>query len=198
MFEKLVIIDGKGHLLGRLASIVAKELLNGQRIVVVRTESILKSGSLFRNKVKFQEYLNLTSSHNPRKWLVHYRSPARIFWKTVRGMVPHKTPRGAAALGRLKVFEGVPAPYDTKKRKVVNEALKNLRMKNHRKFCLLGDLCTQVGWKHQTLVDRLEERRKKRAQSFHDNKVKKRNQKRAAEGLKDVKDIKQKLAVYGF
>jgi large subunit ribosomal protein L13Ae len=29
MFEKLVIIDGKGHLLGRLASIVAKELLNG-------------------------------------------------------------------------------------------------------------------------------------------------------------------------
>lgn len=100
--------------------------------------------------------------------------------------------------GRLKVFEGVPAPYDTKKRKVVNEALKNLRMKNHRKFCLLGDLCTQVGWKHQTLVDRLEERRKKRAQSFHDNKVKKRNQKRSAEGLKDVKDIKQKLAVYGF
>ena len=29
MFEKLVIIDGKGHLLGRLASIVAQELLNG-------------------------------------------------------------------------------------------------------------------------------------------------------------------------
>jgi large subunit ribosomal protein L13Ae len=29
MFEKLVIIDGKGHLIGRLASIVAKELLNG-------------------------------------------------------------------------------------------------------------------------------------------------------------------------
>jgi len=29
MFEKLVIVDGKGHLLGRLASVVAKELLNG-------------------------------------------------------------------------------------------------------------------------------------------------------------------------
>ncbi|MFN9907975.1 MAG: uL13 family ribosomal protein [bacterium] len=42
MFEKLVIIDGKGHLLGRLASIVAKELLSGQRIVVVRCELINK------------------------------------------------------------------------------------------------------------------------------------------------------------
>jgi large subunit ribosomal protein L13Ae len=33
-------------------------------------------------------------------------------------MLPHKTPRGAIALGKLKVFEGIPAPYDTKKRQV--------------------------------------------------------------------------------
>jgi hypothetical protein len=29
MFEKEIIIDGRGHLVGRLASKVAKELLNG-------------------------------------------------------------------------------------------------------------------------------------------------------------------------
>ena len=40
-----VIIDGKGHLLGRLASIVAKQLLFGKKIVIVRTEEILISGS---------------------------------------------------------------------------------------------------------------------------------------------------------
>ena len=40
-----VIVDGKGHLLGRLASIVAKQLLIGKKIVVVRTEAILISGS---------------------------------------------------------------------------------------------------------------------------------------------------------
>lgn len=40
------------------------------------------------------------------------RAPSRILWRTVRGMIPHKTPRGAAALERLKAFEGVPAPYD--------------------------------------------------------------------------------------
>ena len=52
MFEKEIILDGRNHLLGRLSSIVAKELLNGQRVVVVRCEQILKSGSLFRNKLK--------------------------------------------------------------------------------------------------------------------------------------------------
>lgn len=29
MFEKVVVIDARGHLLGRLASYVAKELLSG-------------------------------------------------------------------------------------------------------------------------------------------------------------------------
>jgi hypothetical protein len=45
-----VVIDGKGHLLGRLASIVAKQLLNGQKIVVVRCEELNISGEFFRAK----------------------------------------------------------------------------------------------------------------------------------------------------
>jgi hypothetical protein len=57
MFEKEIVIDGRGHLLGRLASKVAKELLNGQRIVVVRCELLMKSGSLFRSKLEFAEFL---------------------------------------------------------------------------------------------------------------------------------------------
>ena len=53
MFEKEIVVDGKGHLVGRLASKVAKELLNGQKVVVVRCELLNKSGSLFRNKLAF-------------------------------------------------------------------------------------------------------------------------------------------------
>jgi ribosomal protein L13 len=48
--SKQVVIDGKGHLLGRLASTVAKQLLNGQKIVVVRCEAINISGEFFRAK----------------------------------------------------------------------------------------------------------------------------------------------------
>lgn len=48
-----IVIDGKGHLLGRLASIVAKQLLNGQKIVIVRTEALNISGEFFRAKRTF-------------------------------------------------------------------------------------------------------------------------------------------------
>lgn len=45
-----VVVDGKGHLLGRLASIVAKQLLSGQKVVVVRCEALNISGEFFRSK----------------------------------------------------------------------------------------------------------------------------------------------------
>lgn len=86
-FEKTVVIDGKGHLLGtfpyfhlyvasiltialcvgRLASTVAKQLLNGQHIVVVRCEDLNISGEFFRNKLKFHAYLRKRCRYNPTR-----------------------------------------------------------------------------------------------------------------------------------
>lgn len=43
--SNVTVIDGKGHMLGRLASIVAKQLLFGRKIAIVRAEEILISGS---------------------------------------------------------------------------------------------------------------------------------------------------------
>ena len=124
MFKKLIVVDGKGHLLGRLSSYVAKEALNGQKITIVRAEKVLISGSKFRNKLKVMDIRNKKMSSNPRKGPFHYKSPAAILLKKVRGMLPHKTAIGQAALGRIKIFDGVPLTYNTKKRVVVNDALK--------------------------------------------------------------------------
>lgn len=84
----------------------------------------------------------------------HYRQPAKMFWRTVRGMMPHKTERGAKALERLKTFEGVPPPYDRKKRMVVPQALRVLRLKPGRKYCTVGRLGHEFGWKYQDIVAR--------------------------------------------
>lgn len=48
-------------------------------------------------------------------------------------MLPHKTKRGDTALERLKVFEGIPPPYDKKKRMVVPSALRVLKLNPRRK-----------------------------------------------------------------
>merc|ERR1711988_2055684 len=120
MFEKQIVIDAKQHLMGRLAAVVAKELLNGQRITVVRAEDIVKSGPLYKNRMKYCEWLKLKSNSNPRKGgPYHFKAPAQFFWRVVRGMVRHKTARGNAAMERLRVYEGCPKDFANKKRQLV-------------------------------------------------------------------------------
>ncbi|CAA7387926.1 unnamed protein product [Spirodela intermedia] len=165
-----VVVDARHHMLGRLASIIAKELLNGQRVVVVRCEEISISGGLVRQKMKYARFRNKRMNTKPSHGPIHFRAPAKILWRTIRGMIPHKTKRGEAALARLKAYEGVPPPYDKVKRMVIPDALKELRLRKGNKFCLLGQLSKEVGWSYYDVVRELEEKRKQRAQVAYERK----------------------------
>ncbi|KAK5645997.1 hypothetical protein RI129_004461 [Pyrocoelia pectoralis] len=163
--QKAVIIDGKGHLLGRLAAVVAKTLLQGDKVIVVRCEQLNISGNFFRNKLKYLAFLRKRCNVNPARGPFHFRAPSRIFWKTVRGMVPHKIERGKQALRRLKCYEGIPPPYDKRKRVVVPGALRMLCLKPGRRYCDVGRISDEVGWKYKDVVEALETKRKIRAAS---------------------------------
>ncbi|KAK9726522.1 hypothetical protein RND81_05G221100 [Saponaria officinalis] len=170
VMSKRVVVDARHHMLGRTASIVAKELLSGQRVVVVRCEEIALSGGLVRQKMKYLRFLRKRMNTKPSHGPIHFRAPSKIFWRTVRGMIPHKTKRGAAALARLKVYEGIPPPYDKIKRMVVPDALKVLRLQKGHKYCLLGRLSKEVGWNHYDTIRELEEKRKERSQVAYERK----------------------------
>merc|ERR1712113_827184 len=183
-FEKVVVIDGSGHLMGRLASIIAKQILSGQRIVVVRCESICISGNFYRNKLKVLEYLRKRMNTKPSGGPYHFRCPSKCLFKVVRGMIPHKTKRGMEALNRLKVFDGIPPPYDRMKRMVVPSALRVLKLRPGRKFCQLGRLSTETGWKYEPIIKSLEEKRKAKAQVYYE--ARRTAEKLRAEAAKQV------------
>uniref|UniRef100_H3BIK6 Large ribosomal subunit protein uL13 n=1 Tax=Latimeria chalumnae TaxID=7897 RepID=H3BIK6_LATCH len=192
-FLKVLVLDGRGHLLGRLAATVAKQVLLGQKVVVVRCEGINISGNFNSSCVKYLSFLRKRMNTNPSRGPYHFRAPSRIFWRTVRGMLPHKTKRGQAALDRLKVFDGIPPPYDKKQRKrmVVPAALKIVRLKPTRKFALLGRLAHEVGWKYQAITATLEEKRKERSNLHYEKKKSLLKMKKLAE-----KNVESKIAKY--
>jgi len=178
---------------------VAKQILSGQKIVIVRAEALNVSGSFFRNKIKYHDYLRKRMVVNPARGPFHFRAPSKIFYKTVRGMVPHKTPRGAAALGRLKIFEGIPPPYDKQKRMVVPDALRVLRLKPGRKYTTISRLSKEVGWKYEEVVKKLEEKRKAKSQAFYERK--KELEKIRTRALKnkegELRNIQQTISTFG-
>lgn len=186
--------------MGRLASVVAKELMNGQKIVLVRTEEITISGSLFRNKLRMSHDLKKRTLTNPTKGPHHYRTPARMIWRVIRGMIAHKTKKGALALERLTVFEGIPHPFDKMQRKVVPQALKNLKVRPGRKSCRLGDLAASIGWKHNDLLARLEEKRKVKSAAYYQTKkeLNKLREKAVTEAAEALAPVNEALAEYGY
>ncbi|CAD7680150.1 unnamed protein product [Nyctereutes procyonoides] len=142
----VLVLSGRGHLLGCLAAIVAKQVLLGWKVVVVHYEGINISGNFYRNKLKYLAFLCKRMNTNPSCGPYCFQAPSR-----------------QAALVRLKVFDGIPPPYENKKQMVVPAALKVVRLKPTRKFAYLGRLAHKVGWKYQAVTATLEENRKEKA-----------------------------------
>lgn len=154
---------------------------------------------VFRFQLRYHEFLNKRHLVNPKKsGPFHHRAPSRILYRAIRGMVPHKTSRGAAALERLKLFEGVPPPYDRKKKLVVPSALRVLRLKPGRKYCTIKRLSHEVGWSYRDVVDRLEEKRKVKALAFHERKTTALKARAAAVKSVASAPVSEKLAAFGY
>merc|ERR1712046_200050 len=166
-FEKLVVIDARGHLMGRRASLVAKEALNGQKVVVVRCEELVISGSFIRNKLKLLMKRVKRMNTNPKKGPFHHRSPADMFLRVMRGMLPHKHYRGSAAFQRIKCVEGIPEPFASLKRVVVPDAFRVTRLRPGRKFSSLGKLAVDLGWGYQDVLTEYGEKRKGKAAAYY-------------------------------
>ena len=199
MNRKLVVVDAKGHLLGRMASYIARQLENGQRVVVVRCEKTLISGIHFRQKLKYMDFLKKRTSTNPKKGPIHQKSPSRIVWRVIRGMIPHKTPKGAAAMGRLKCFDGVPLSMNTKKKVVIPDALKSVRLKPRSKYCNVGDVAKECGWTRNDLINTLETKRVTRNKEWYLRKVKTiKNRNNVLKSNKAIDEVNKELANYGF
>lgn len=85
-------------------------------------------------------------------------------------MIPYKTRRGKIALNRLKVFEGIPPPFDKQKRVCVPQAMKILCLRSDRKYCQVGRVAHEVGWQYRDVVSSLEAKRKIKARLHYNHK----------------------------
>ncbi len=106
-----VVIDATDTVLGRLASQVAKRLLNGEEIVIINAEKAIITGRPEEIKERYKRKRELGGPMKPSKGPFYPRMPDRIVRRTIRGMLPYKKPSGRAAYKRCMVYIGVPPEY---------------------------------------------------------------------------------------
>jgi ribosomal protein L13, archaeal/eukaryotic len=87
------IIDGKGAILGRAASRIAKMLLNGDSVVLLNAEKMLISGHKRNIIENYKHRLDLKDKANPEHSPYWSRKPDLFVKRVIRGMLPYKKPK---------------------------------------------------------------------------------------------------------
>ncbi len=107
------VYDATDVVMGRLASVVAKQLLAARRegrddrVIIINSERAIVSG---KSESVFAEYQTRYELNHPRKGPFFPRMPDLILKRTVRGMLPYqKKSTGRAAFRALRVEIGCPS-----------------------------------------------------------------------------------------
>ena len=129
-------IDASDHVVGRLASNVAKALLKGDKVFVVNAEKAVVSGG--KDNVK-DHYIQKVQRGDPYHGPFYPKTPDRLIKRVVRGMIPKK-PRGKIALKNLMVYISVPEELSKKKFQKIKTAENKLECS----YTELGKLCNLV------------------------------------------------------
>ncbi len=123
-----------------MASTIAKRLLAGETIEVVNAQNVVISGNKVKLVEKWKEFIKVGGFG---KGPVHHRRPHEIVRRTVRGMLPYRIPKGAAAYKRLHVHIGVPDELE----KVEKQSLPECHSSNlNHRFVTVGELAESIGW----------------------------------------------------
>jgi len=138
--KNATVIDANGLILGRMASRIAKRLLEGENVMIVNAEKAVLSGN---RRSKVNEAKVFLEVGGVGRGPFHYRRPDRIVRKAVKGMLPIRQPKGIAAYRRVQVFMGVPDNLKGQKIGTLTEAqAKKLTCP----YFTIGELAKGIGW----------------------------------------------------
>ena len=142
--KDFTVIDASEMIAGRLASLVAKRLLRGEKIVIVNAERAVLSGRRKSRLEEIKRFWKVAGRANPERGPKHSRSPSSLLRDMVWGMLPRDKPRGREAFRKLKVYEGVPEDIPEASFQRLSEASAE-KLKHGR--VSLAEICVELGWR---------------------------------------------------
>ncbi|MEM2915779.1 MAG: 50S ribosomal protein L13 [Candidatus Woesearchaeota archaeon] len=134
-------IDATNLIVGRMASYVAKQALLGHSVNIFNCEKAIMTGGKKFNVENYRHLIKETGQ--PQKGPFLSRLPDRFVRRQIRGMLPHKKPRGAAAFKRIMCYVGVPEEF--KGIKMQTLAWANSKHKRTMKLVTIGEICRSLG-----------------------------------------------------
>lgn len=133
-----MILDATDLVLGRMASQIAKKLLDGKEVVVVNADKAVISGSKKSTLSEYDAWTEVRSLVDPTQGPFHPKNPGDLLRRTVRGMLPIQKSKGREAFDRLSAYPGVPSQFEGEDMETFPKS--NVNQLSTRRFIRLGEL----------------------------------------------------------
>ncbi len=135
-----MIIDGNNLVLGRMATHVAKAILNGEKVEIVNCEKIVISG---RKEDLIERWTAKTKRGEPFHGPFYPRREDMLVRRTIRGMLPWKESRGKQAFKNVACHIGIPESLKGKKIDTIKEA--NASRLRRTGYMRIGEISRHIG-----------------------------------------------------
>lgn len=135
-----MIIDANNSILGRLATVVAKKSLLGEKINIVNCENAVVTG---KRETILEKYKKKVVRGTPAKGPFIPKTPDRFVRRTIRGMLPYKKEKGKEAFKNIKCCIGVPNEFKDKKITVIKEA--EIEKSKDLRYVTVKEICKYLG-----------------------------------------------------
>ncbi|MBN8967973.1 MAG: 50S ribosomal protein L13 [Rhizobiales bacterium] len=140
--KKWVLIDAKGLVVGRLATLVAMRLRGkhlptytphvdcGDNVIIINAAQVVLTGRKRDDKM-YYKHTGFIGGIKERsaKSILEGRFPERVIEKAIERMIP-RGPLGRMQMGNLRVYAGVEHPHEAQQPEVIDIA--SLNRKNTR------------------------------------------------------------------
>ena len=135
------VIDATDLLVGRMGTVVAKRLLEGESIDIINAEKAVISGN---KKFILQDYRERKLLGAPMRGPYYPKRPDMILRRMIRGMLPYAKPRGKEAFARLMCYMSVPSEFAEKKAETI-VAAKYSKLPNF-KYITIKQISAELGF----------------------------------------------------
>ena len=135
--KKWVMIDARGLIVGRLATIVARRLRGkhlpiftphvdcGDNVIIINAEKAVFTGKKREKKIYYRHTGHIGGiKERTAKSILEGRFPERVVEKAIERMIP-RGPLGRVQMGNLRVYPGAEHPHEAQNPEKVDIAAMN-------------------------------------------------------------------------
>ncbi len=138
----MIIINGKGLIMGRLASFAASKAREGEKVVILNSEEVIITG---KKEGIFERYKTLDEMKPRNKHGVTIpKIPDRFLRRVIRGMIGKRKSSGREAFRKVKCYVGVPEEFKNKEAKDYGiKSKKDIKIPD---FVTVQQVCEHLGY----------------------------------------------------